>query len=79
MLLKRSTSTKISACVCGPARTPERLIQPLHQQPPVRQAGEAVVAGVLVQLVLEGLALGDVAEGDHRAGRRASLTTADAV
>ncbi len=54
----------------GP-RLPERLIEPLHQQPPVGQAGQAVVERVLMQLVLERLALGDVAERDHRAGRHA--------
>ena len=50
---------------------PQRLIEALHQQPAVRQAGEAVVEGVMVEFVFEGLALGDVAKGDHRAGRRA--------
>ena len=52
-------------------RPPQCLIQPLHQHAAVRQAGEAVVEGVMVQFVLEGLALGDVPEGDHRAGRHA--------
>src|SRR5215469_14863213 len=51
-------------------RAPQRLIEALNQQPPVRQAGEAVVKSVMVQLVLERLALGYVAERDDGAGRR---------
>jgi hypothetical protein len=48
-------------------RPPQRLLEALHQQPAVRQAGQAVIEGVVVELVLEGFALGDVAKGDHGA------------
>ena len=45
----------------------ERVIETIHQQPAVGQAREAVIKGAMVELVLEGLAFGDVAEGNHRA------------
>ena len=43
------------------------LLQPVDEQRPVRQAGEPVVERLVGELLLERLALGDVAESDDRA------------
>ena len=46
----------------------QRLLQAVEENPPVGQAGEVVVEGVVGQALLEGLALGDVPEHRHRPG-----------
>jgi hypothetical protein len=51
----------------GAARVVERVRHPLGEQHPVRQAGQRVVVGLVLQLLLELVLLGDVTQGEHHA------------
>ena len=48
----------------GPVRLEQCVVQMVEEEPPVRQAGQRVLERVPGQLLLEGLALGRVAEDD---------------
>ena len=55
-----------------PVRLEQCVVQVVEQEPPVRQAGQRVLERVPGQLLLEGLALGRVAEDDRRPRRATS-------
>src|SRR5215210_5368935 len=50
-----------------PIGTSQGVFEAVHEQRPVRQSGKQIVERLMLQLLLEGLALGDVPEGDHGA------------
>ena len=66
--LKSSRSTKSTPTVRSVRRAwSMRVRHPLGEQHPVRQAGQRVVVGLVLQLLLKLVLLGDIAQGEHHA------------
>src|SRR4029079_11212572 len=53
------------AVVGPPGREADRLAEAVEEEGAVGKAGQGIVEGVVDELLLEGLALGDVDGGDH--------------
>ena len=70
--LKSSRSTNSTAiCASSRAARVERVLDAVVEQRAVGEPGERVVEGAVAQLLLEGLAIVDVARGERRCRRRA--------
>jgi hypothetical protein len=52
-------------------RTGEGVFETVHEQEPVRQIGQGIVQGLMSQLLLQGLALGDVLHRSYHPDRPA--------
>ena len=80
MDLNRSTSMKMRAwTLWSSSDCWTAVLEPLHQDPPVGQTGQAVVVAWWGHGVLERLALGYIPEVDDGTDRLPLCITADAV
>ena len=72
MTLKLSRSRNSTATLLPSPILDQGVLEPVHEQRPVRQAGQRVVERLIAELLLQGLALGDVLEGHHTPTRRST-------